>query len=169
LAAPPGEEFQQKLFHPISAAVRKCLAVMPSAGRIVQPQPRHITACHPVDARNVAESAQSVHRPYSCALTGYKSRTSGAWLGNAYPILGLACMPEKEPRMTNLKVLSAVAALALPLAFSSAAVAQTKFGVPSSVGGVPTGAGDGRGSVTYPSGGTTGGGGGYRGGVATGG
>ncbi|MGL6062348.1 MAG: BA14K family protein [Bradyrhizobium sp.] len=71
--------------------------------------------------------------------------------------------------MTNLKVLSAVAALALPLAFSSAAVAQTKFGVPSSVGGVPTGAGDGRGSVTYPSGVTTGGGGGYRGGVATGG
>lgn len=68
--------------------------------------------------------------------------------------------------MTNLKVLSAVAAIALPLAFSSAAVAQTKFGVPSSVGGVPTGAGDGRGSVTYPSGVTTGGGGGYRGGGA---
>lgn len=67
--------------------------------------------------------------------------------------------------MTNLKVLSTVAAfaLAVPLAIPSAGFAQTRFGQPASVGGVPTGGGGG-GGVVYG-----GGGGGFRGGAVGGG
>src|SRR5438552_2062573 len=77
--------------------------------------------------------------------------------GTSPPHWGLACIPEMEPKMTNLKVLSMAAALALvvPLALPTASFAQFKGG----------GGGGARGGAVS----VGGGGGGFRGGAMAGG
>jgi hypothetical protein len=57
-------------------------------------------------------------------------RTTGARLGNVRPFEGLDRIPEMEPKMIKLKLLSTAAlmALALPLAMSSGAFAQEHGG-----------------------------------------
>src|SRR5262249_49839645 len=132
---------------------------MPSAGRIGQPRPRHITAC---PGRQTREMPQNQRNPFI-------ARTVGRWQARNHAQVvrgsgtsplgwGLDCIPEMEPKMSNLKVLSMAAALALvlPLAIPSESFAQFKGG--------------GGGGGGFRGGGAVGGGGGggaFRGGGAS--
>src|SRR5262249_51189363 len=69
LAAPPGEEFQKKLFHAMSAAVRRTVAVMPSAGVIVQTQARHITAG---SSTKLHEKPQNQRNPFIAHTAAFR-------------------------------------------------------------------------------------------------
>src|SRR5215813_1930702 len=104
---------------------------MPSTGRIVQPRLRHITACPGSQTR---EMTQNQRNPFIARTARYWQARNHAQVvrgsGTPPPGWGLACIPEMEPKMSNLKVLSMAAALALvlPLAISSESFAQFKGG-----------------------------------------
>src|SRR5262249_55304446 len=104
---------------------------MPSAGRIGQPRPRHITACPGSQTR---EMTQNQRNPFIARTVGRWQATNHAQVvrgsGTSPLGWGLDCIPEMEPKMSNLKVLSMAAALALvlPLAIPSESFAQFKGG-----------------------------------------
>jgi hypothetical protein len=93
----------------------------------------------------------------------------GARLGNVHPSKRLGLVPQQEPMMTSLRILStaAILALALPMAAPTASFAQH----PPGRGGAPRGAPHPGGGI-HPGGGAPGarfgGGGGYRGGYGGG-
>ena len=132
---------------------------MPSAGQIVQTRGRYPAQrgaeTSRFDGLAVAEPTYSVHPAYSSlrAVSGSHDRCVGS---EPLPVQGVGTyIPQMEPMMINLKVLSTAAALALvlPMVVPSQSSAQ----VPGMKGG---GGGGGGGAVAAPSMGGRGGGGG---------
>src|SRR5262252_3972153 len=120
---------------------------MPSAGRIVQPH-RCTSLLVQIANRTKSRRNSAFHSsPIQLRSDRLRSHTNGAGLGNVSPCRGLASIPEMEPEMTNLKVLSMASAVALAVAVPSASFAQWKGG------------GGGRGAAVSVGGG---GGGGFR-------
>src|SRR5215813_11001255 len=140
---------------------------MPSAGRIVQSSPPHITACPGGKTR---EMTQTQRNPFIARTVGRWQARNHAQVvrgsGTSPLVWGLACIPEMEPKMSNLKVLSIASALALVLAMPSASFAQSQGGRAGvSAGAVSAGGGGGfRGGGAV---GVGGGGGAFRGGGAS--
>jgi hypothetical protein len=118
----------------------------------------------------VAESAQSIHAAYSSDLTGSVRAQSMRGLGNVPPCEGVRPnIPQMEPTMINLKVLSTAAAMALllPMVAPSPGSAQGLGGnAPGVTGGGGGGGGGAAGGGRGGGGGgaAIGGGGGFRGG-----
>src|ERR1700675_156008 len=130
---------------------------MPSAGRIVQlSQMRFERRCRPAaaDCRGIGaiRSFRVQFRPDRLLL-----RTNGARLGNVRPSKGLGWVPQMEPTMISLKVLSsaAIMALVVPIVAPSVSFAQT----PPKAGGAVGARGGGGGGMRAGGGGMPGGGG----------
>ena len=124
---------------------------MPSAGRIVQTKadipPSEARTRPDFDGLAVAEPTHSVHPAYSSRPGRLGLRTIGAWAREPLPVQGVGTyIPQMEPMMINLKVLSTAAAMALvlPMVVPSQSSAQ----VPGMKGG---GGGGGGGAVAAPS------------------
>jgi hypothetical protein len=114
---------------------------MPSAGRIVQLSP-------PSRAGSVAERrGTGAIRSFRVQLRSDSliPRTIGARLGNVRPLRRLGCVPQMEPTMITLRVLStaAVMALLLPMMAPTASFAQFPKNRGGAGVGVHVGAGGG--------------------------
>src|SRR5882762_8482943 len=84
--------------------------------------------------------------PHTVAIWHARMRTIGARLGNVRSAKGLGCVPQMEPTMISLKVLSTAAALALvlPMAASTPSFAQSNAqigNIRAGGGGAPAAAG----------------------------
>jgi BA14K-like protein len=139
-------------------------AVMPSAARIVQRQPRFNTAC---SGRKSRESPQNQRNPFIAHTAALRQAAiTHTWCvarEHLAPVGGwLASRKWSRTKMINLKVMSAVAALALVLPMAAPVESHAAWRGGSGGGGMPVGGGGG-GMRSFGGGGMhVGGGGGPR-------